>query len=412
MIDGTPSQNGRLLGRLWKGALRARIIATRKIQKKQHIADALLRLRIREFTDVLRKATPQWLDEAKGISEGAGIAVDDLLMLNCLPPGFYPPGGNNCTTFISASPEEIRLLKIRDERNRVQTFYIRADKGTLRYQAGHDIGNMGVAHFFNNAVVAGANNTGSPIAEIHDQPLLNDCHLMRYFAERARRVKDIPLLLEKLLEKKLVGGASHDRGSIFICADRDQGLILECHSKDYAATFVEKGLVVVSNHFHSRKARAWESKPPNRNTLLRKKRMEELLNRYNNNPTPRQVFAITRDRKSNPHSLCNDDSRHFWMTISVQLQIINRRCPENSRNYICCGNTRNSVYLPISVEQRESFLPLAAGAFYQQSDRLYRKHGCSPHLDKMQRQFERSIISRPADAPLYRQAWKIVRSAR
>lgn len=414
-IDGTSLQNGILLGGLWKKALRTRITETRKIQKQRRISDELLNRRVNEFSDVLRKTTPQWLNEAEGIAQGAGITVEDLLMLNCLPPGFYPPhprGGNNCTSFVNVTPNEIQLLKIRDERNHVQAFYIKAQKELLRYQAGHDIGNLGLAHFFNSAGVAGANNTGSPTTEITGRPVLNDCHLMRYFAERARCVRDIPLLLERLLERKIVGGAAHDRGSIFIFADQSQGLILECHSGDYSATFIKSGLAVVSNHFISRKACAWESTPPDRNTMLRKRRMEELLDQYRNKPTPLQVFAITRDRKNNPHALCNGDGRHFWMTVSAQLQVINRQQPENSLNYACCGNTRNSVYLPVPLADKESFLPLAGGAFYRSSDRLYKEHRCSGYLDRIQNKFERKTAGQPADASAYRRAWQIVRLAR
>ena len=60
------------------------------------------------------------------------------------------------------------------------------------------------------------------------------------------------------------------------------------------------------------------------------------------------------------------------MTVSAQLHVINRRNPSQSVNYACCGNTRCSVYLPMPITEKRSFVPLAGGAFYGATDQLYK----------------------------------------
>ena len=377
-LNGTSRHNARTLGRAARAVIRRRVRETRAIQRKQRIPDALIDARVSDFARRVRKVSPHWLSDARGLAEGAGLKPDDILMLNCLPPDLYPPTTNNCTSFVRVGKDQTLLFKIRDERNRVQTFAISKARKWPRYQAGYDLGNLGVAHVFNEHAVAGANNTGSRTDLVPDDPLLTDCHVLRYIAERATSVDAIPSLFECLLDAEVCGGAGPGRGAIFLFADPNRGLILECHSGGYAAEFVDDGLRVVANHFVTREGKTWESEPPGKNTLLREARMRQLLARRDNAPSPLDVFALSRDRKSRPHSLCNDDSHHFWMTISAQLQVIDREHPQQSTNYVCCGNTRHSVYLPVPLAADTNYRPLLDGSFYQCADSLYRQGRSAP----------------------------------
>ena len=423
-VDGTPLSNGRLIGRACRMVLRKRISILRRIQKRRKIPEKLMAARIKDFTRNVRRVARHWLDEVKGIAEGAGVAADDIIMLNCLPAGFRTGEGQahsaevasatkagSCTTFVSVGKDENRLFKIRDQWNDVQAFLVNRAKGHYAFQVGRDVGNIGAGHIFNSRFVAGANDTGSHTTFVPDEPRLNDCHMLRFFAENASCVEDIPALFERLLDKGVAGGAGKERGAIFAFADPRRGLILECQASDYVATFVGHGTRVVSNHFLSRRAKAWISREPNKNTLLRKKRMEELLSKHGNRPSPNQVFTISRDRKLQPHSLCNDDKKHFWMTVSAQLQCINRKAPERSVNYVCCGNTRNSVFLPVPITFAGSFEPMLSGRFYICADRLYKKHGCGPHLRGTQNAFEKSALSRTDYRQVFADAYAFIRRA-
>lgn len=410
-LSKSPWSNGKIIGRLCRAVLRKEITRIRKIRKSRQIPETLISARIRDFISSVRRVAPHWLDEANGMAEAAGVAANDILMLNCLPAGLAPPDANDCTTFVSIGKRENRLFKIRDPRNCPQAFFSMHARGQIGFHCGNTIGSLGAGHAFNTHAVAGACNTGSPTALVADEPRLNDRHMLRFFAENAPSVEAIPELFDRLLESNVAGGAGPEHGVILVFADRHRGLILESHATAYTATFVDRGTRVRTNHFLSRKAKAWISSEPNKNTLLRRNRMAELLSRYGNRPSPVDVFAMSRDRKSHPHSLCNDDTKHFWMTTSAQLQCINRKAPETSINYICCGNTRNSVYLPVPVTFAESFAPLLSGKFYLSADRLYQEHGCSEHLRKTQNTFERKALTRTDYRQVFADAYDLIRRA-
>ena len=407
-LNGSPRENGHIIGRFCRGPLRRRIRDTRQIQKERRIADRTIAARVRDFTRLVKRVDRAWLHEASGLAEGASVALDDILMLNCLPSDFYSPG-QNCTTFISVGKTENRLFKVRDERNHVQCFLVNCARGRKRFQAGSDIGNIGVSHFFNECALAGANNTGSVTDRVSDEPSLNDCHMMRYFAENASSVRDIPKLFERLLELRAAGGAGRGRGAIFSFADPFQCMVVEAVSGAYSSEVIKGGTRVLTNHFVTRKAKRWETRPPSKNTILRRNRMEQLLRRCSNNPTPAEVFALSRDRKNVPHSLCNDDKKHHWMTVSAQLQAIPRDAPEESLNYVCCGNTRHSLYLPVPLAFRETFVPLLSGAFYKAADMLYQEYRCGSHFRKEQKAFETSVLQRTDYLTLYGEALAVMR---
>ena len=407
-LDKSSGENGHCMGRACRAALRQRIRHTRQDQRRGRIADAFIEARVRDFRRILARVARTWLDEAAGMAKGAGVGVDDILMLNCLPPGFpTTPGG--CTSFIRVGRTENQLFKIRDERDRIQSFAITRGPGRRRIQRANDIGNLGFAHFCAADGLAGANNTGAHTARVPDRPSLNDCHILRYFAENAATVAEVPRLYERLMDLGVAGGAAMGRGALYGFVDRQSGLLLETVSDDYVATPIRRGLLVFSNHFLSAKARQWASRPPNANTLLRKRRMEELLRRCGNRPTPQQVFAISRDRRNLPHALCNDDHKHFWMTLSAWLSVIPRDASVDAVNFTCCGNTRHSLYVPIPLSEEDTFVPMLNGAFYRATRELYRRFACNAHFRSTQRAFEAAEPSEGACAALCRQAYDLIR---
>ncbi len=412
-LSDNAARNGLQLGRLAAAVLRQRITGHRRQIEQQRRAARFSRAYLREFKNILRRAAPHWLAEAGGMARGAGVATDDILRLNCpLPPAPPPDAGMHCTTWLSVGGAAVQLLKIRDERNHVQTFYTARLPDGAPLQIARDIGNLGAAHVFSGRPLAGANNTGSHVT-LPDEPRLNDCHILRLLAERARNVREIPRLMDWLMTAKLAGGASPTRGAIYTFADAEQGLLVETGADDYSCKFISRGSLVISNHFLLPSARRWQTAAPNRNTLTRRARMAELLTRRRVMPSPRDLFAITRDRRHAPDALCNDDREHFWMTISAQLQVLDRRHPEQSVNYVCCGNTRHSVYFPVPLAFTASFQPLASGRFYMRADRLYRRYQCRTHMAAAQRQFEAEYCAGgdPDPAAAMRAAYRLLQTA-
>jgi hypothetical protein len=163
-------------------------------------------------------------------------------------------------------------------------------------------------------------------------------------------------------------------------------------------TEVSEGTVVASNHFVSERARAWESRPPDENTLVRKRRMEELLEELPAKPgelDAARVFEMSRDRGTAPHALCNYDLKHPWLTVSAALHVIDRARPLESEARVCCGNTRHSFFVPVPVPvtERRSFLPLASGEFYAAADAHCRAHKADDPLGRERVRIERDGMS-------------------
>ena len=155
-IAGSPYQCGRILGRFQRRALLDRIARTLDLRQRTGVTASETASRVRELTDMLRNVAPDWLAEVKGTADGAGVEINDILMLNCLPADFYPPSSGDCTSFVEVGPQRNRLFKIRDNRNHLQCLAVQSTDKLPALQFGRDIGNLGVAHALNRHGLAGA----------------------------------------------------------------------------------------------------------------------------------------------------------------------------------------------------------------------------------------------------------------
>ena len=136
-----------------------------------------------------------------------------------------------------------------------------------------------------------------------------------------------------------------------------------------------------------------ETEKPNKNTITRYNRTKFLLKDVTG-MAPQSCWKISRDYHDGPDSICNDDRKHFWMTISAFTHIVNRRMPDMSLSWICNGNTRNSFYFPLHIINKTVPDFIISGQFYQISKELYRKHGLSSYLGKRQKKIEDENFNR------------------
>jgi hypothetical protein len=95
---------------------------------------------------------------------------------------------------------------------------------------------------------------------------------------------------------------------------------------------------------------------------------------------------------------------HFWMTVSAQLQVIDRKNPQKSLKYVCCGNARHSVYLPFGMKADKNFIPLLDGSFYEKTDSAYRRFLCSDRILAAQKAFEHVMVENPDGTELFKGA--------
>jgi hypothetical protein len=379
---------------------RDRLAQAEERVRRAGVAAAVMERSGAQLAKRFSELTPSWLEEAQTAAATLSVPVERVLATNCPVPTGSTPEPGNCSGFVRVDDEGTALLKIRDERNLVQAAVVRRLNDGRTYQAGMDIGNLGIAHFASSTGLCGGNHTGSHTRHVSADGRFTDCHLLRYIAEHARRVEDVPPLFDALLARDAVGGAAATRGSIFVLADPRRGLILECHSSAYTYHYVDRGLTVVTNTFQLPESTSWSDGTVDVNSDTRHARLTKLLASFDNSPSPEQVRRITRDRANGPHALCNDDTEHFWMSISAWYQMLPREDAGRGVNVLCVGNPRNAFYAAVPLCTGESYLPYAAGHFYRAADALYQRHGAGDRLTARQQAVEAQTCTAPGnDSP-------------
>ena len=407
-LTGPARRVGQECGALIAPALGARLQRVRRQARAKGLDADDVRARVPVFADLLARVAPHWLREIDGIAAAAGIAPSDLLALNCLPDDFWdaPARGNECTSYLaigSASRTGESLLhKNRDERDWRQNVHVKQLEGTYRYLAGVDIGNIGIAQFVNKHGLCGANNTGSHIPESETNPNgLGDCLVTRLLAEQAQSCADALELLEDLIARGLCGGAGPDRGTIYLFADRDRGLIVENTSRHLDHQWIDDGLGIRSNHFVLPEAQTWIARAPDANTLRRYQRACQLIQPRQGEATSELFAQVSRDHSAGPDSICSDNSGHFWMTLSAFTHAIRREHTDTlTVTWVCNGHTRNACYFPMHLAVTDNAADLVSGEHNAASWRAYEEHGCGDHLSTRQGQFESAARPRTAAAEL------------
>ncbi|MBN1350777.1 hypothetical protein JXJ21_15270 [candidate division KSB1 bacterium] len=380
-LTGTAFENGRLEGELIAGRLNDLIHHAKHHLQEHQVTELKMRNRSERFATLLQNVASDWLEEASGLADGAGADFEDIMLLNCNPDILIRANRPSCSSFIRIEPERVLLGKIRDTRNRTQQFLVRKNASRLRCQIGKTIGHLGYGHAFSETAIAGACNTGGIIDYSGENPHFDDCHALRYIAECAQTLAEIPDIYDELIRKGAIGGSEYNRGAILLFADNNRGLLLESANNHFQTRVIDSHFLAVTNHFLLQEMQKLEINQPDENTNLRRNRLEVLLSQLEPGAPIQHYFSITRDRQNAPYSLCNDDTQHPWMTLSAQIHEINRAQPRTSKTWFCCGHPAHSVFLPWSLQNGKTFNHLAAGNFYAASDRIYQQYkGMSLHF--------------------------------
>jgi isopenicillin-N N-acyltransferase like protein len=403
-LAGSAHDVGREYGALIGPGLAARLERVRVQAGSKGLGDIDVRAKVPAFTELLAQVAPHWLEEIEGVAASTDIEPADLLAFNCLPDDFWDASsaGHECTSYLaiggaSATGESL-LHKNRDERDWLQNVHVKQLEGTHRYLAGIDIGNFGIAQFVNEHGLCGANNTGSHIpASESIANGLGDCLVMRFIAERARCCEDALHLLEELIDREVCGGAGPNRGTIYLFADRDRGLIIENTSRHLAYEWIDDGLGIRSNHFVLPEARAWMAREPNANTALRYERASELIRPHEGSATSELFAHVSRDHTAGPDSICNDNREHFWMTLSAFTHTVRREHTDSlTVTWICNGHAHNACYFPMHLGVRENAADLVSGEHNAISFAAYEEQGSGDHLAAQQDAFETAARTRVA----------------
>ncbi len=395
-----PREAGKVHGELAGRFIRDRIARMWRIAQRSGWSEGQMADRGREFRRNVERIAPEWLDEAEGIAAAADVQPDHLLILNALPSDFWPAQG--CTTILvtgSRSASGATLLhKNRDLRNEVQTFEVRK-VGEGQLFASRQVGSLGIGHFHSDRALAGANNTGSHIADAEVRPCGLTCaHLLRLMAERASNCEQALAILEDAVAEGVAGGSGGTRGMIFILAEPARGVVVEMTSRRLASREVRDDLVVRSNHFVLEEMVPFASQPPSRNTLRRFERARELLDGLER-VNVADLVALARDHADGPDSICSDDTQHPWMTVSACTHLVRPVGDDPlAHTRAMMGNPRNTLAIP--VPRAIDGLPsqCVSGALHNLAQRLCALRGVGDHLAAAQREAERAMAQEFASA--------------
>jgi len=318
--------------------------------------------RIEKFAQIVNEIAPWWLEEVEGFAETSGIKKEEIIMGNCLPlkPNKYYLG--DCSSFLilpdRSENASILLMKIRDEKPLHQIAGIKKINGTYKYIFGTNIGNIGIAHFLNEKGLAGANNTGSPIISGIKDSGLNDCHIMRFVAEKAKDCEETLEVIKGLIRKGYVSNTGYKKGMIFLFADTEKGLIVENTAEKIEYRFVKEGIFIYTNHFLLKEMKEEidkkreENEIPSKSSRIRFKRAQELIEEMQDRKIGiEDLKRISRDTKNAPYSLCNSSDTFPWRTLSVFIHSINSK---KQLSFISNGAPIHTEYVGLSVSENET----------------------------------------------------------
>lgn len=335
-FTGSPAEVGqamaRRIGALWQSF-------HEEWRREKAQARRIDHARVAAFRGILAQAAPWWLEEA---GEFAGRNLAAYLDFNCREPRPHkisPPG--NCSTILvlgrrSRNAQPL-LLKIRDELPFPQVMFRRAIQGRHAVLSGLNIGNLGLAHFLNDAGLAGANNTGGHFRDKETRVGLNDCQILRLVAETAANCNDALQVIQRLLAQKMVGDAGYARGMIFLFADsRGQGLLVECSRQRLAYRFRKEGLILRTNHFLLKELVSETDQAIVGDTVSSMARYRRLvaLTRERKAISAKDLQTIARDDQGE-FPLCNTSSKFPWRTISAWIHYLKIGKPRQCMSLVC-----------------------------------------------------------------------------
>ena len=343
-LTGSARDIGRQVGALSREPLRRRLLG--QLGGEDSWTDVLNHNADRwcAYQDLLLRFAPHWLDEAEGMAEGAGVPIDALLLLNSASAELKPPSSGDCTAFMalgSATEDGSNLFhKNRDNRADTQLYLARHVDGHYRTFGGVEVGGLGLAHAVNEHGLAGANNTGSPLASPSGDLGFDDRQILRMVAERATLCEDALRLCEELVSAGVARGDAGRYGMIFLFADPARGLVVEMTDRDVWHEFHDDGLVCRSNHFLLEGAMSAAAPlDAAATTEQRYARAEELLRPCVGHLRPGDLLAAGRDTAGYPASLCNP------ATVSIVTHELAQDSPRR-RSWVCNG-------YPLSAATRE-----------------------------------------------------------
>lgn len=260
-------------------------------------------LQARKYQPFVAEHTPLYLQELEGMAEGAGVAMDDLIVLNCMEGIVNDRLHLKCTSFAVSGELTVNghVLVGHNEdwspEDECTVYLVRArpddEPDFLALTYGGLIPNIGL------------NQCG--IAQCCDSVYPNDSRLgvPRIFVARA-------VLGSRSLSEALTAAVMGKRSAGYnhlIAEDSGELYNIEVSAKQFAARYAEGGMIAHTNHYLDFGLRQIEQQPESLlRSHVRLNRAERLLSTLA--PHTFETFQrILADHVNHPHSICCHDAQ-------------------------------------------------------------------------------------------------------
>ncbi|KAK2739572.1 hypothetical protein FQN57_006534 [Myotisia sp. PD_48] len=256
-----------------------------------------------KFVPMIERQFPEYMQEIKGIAQGSGTSVEDILALNVRTEIAYGMFSDGCTAFSWASEGEYFLAQNWDWEpeqapNLISLHINQSQHGKPNIHMITEAGIIGKIGLNSNGVGVTLNAIKAAGVDFNKLP----CHLaLRTVLESSSRAGAIAKL-----ENIGVSSSCH-----ILVADETGATGLECSSRDIiklnVADSVEsrKDVITHSNHFvHQHDGIDSVEYLPDSKPRL--ERVRELLAQSGPKPTAEIIEGILKDESGYPGSICRD----------------------------------------------------------------------------------------------------------
>ena len=303
-VEGTHLEIGRQIGESRRDQVRhsienARVLLANAYDTLQLNWEGAL-IQARKYLPFAEERYPQYVEEIRGIAEGAGVGFDDLVMLNAMEAVTMDALHLTKCTSLAVNQERTtneRVLLAHNEdwlpEDQPDVFIVRAKPNDeppfLAMTYGGLLPNIGI--------------NAAGIAQCCDSVYPTDSRIgiPRVIVSRAVLAAKTPgEAIRRMLVPQRAAGYNH-----LLAHESGEIYSVEVSARQFAILPAENGMMVHTNHFLDDQMRRIESEPDELiSTRVRYFRAKRLL-AQNEQHNVRSLQAIQKDHINHPDSICN-----------------------------------------------------------------------------------------------------------
>jgi isopenicillin-N N-acyltransferase-like protein len=257
-------------------------------------------LHAHKYLPFAQESTPECVEELRGLAQGAGVAFDDVVVLNCIEAITSDALHLGCTSFALSQewtsdgsvlighnedwiPEDISAVYLVDARPEGEPAFLALTYGAL-------LPNIG----FNDCGLAQCCDSVYPNDACIGVPRI-------LVSRRVLAARSLAGAVQASLNPHRDAGYSH-----LIVHESGEIYNVEISARQFAMLYADEGLAVHTNHYLDRRMKAIEKNPDSLiNSQIRYNRARHLLEAQRGRADRLSIRAVLSDHVNYPQSICN-----------------------------------------------------------------------------------------------------------